>query len=51
MTNPQLTAAIFLSCSIEDEQRRFVQEAERLAERVRRGRRSEQDHVIRVAKV
>ncbi|MET7584671.1 hypothetical protein [Streptomyces microflavus] len=32
MSNPQLTTASFLSRSIEDEQRRFAQEAERLAE-------------------
>ncbi|MFI1576279.1 hypothetical protein ACH4VQ_36415 [Streptomyces anulatus] len=36
MTNPQLTAASFLSRSIEDEQRRFAQEAERLAEQAAR---------------
>ncbi|MFJ8768994.1 hypothetical protein [Streptomyces clavifer] len=32
MPNPQLTTARFLSRSIEDEQRRFTQEADRLAE-------------------
>lgn len=31
MPNPQLTAASFMSRSIQDEQRRFAQEAERLA--------------------
>ncbi|MEV5283389.1 hypothetical protein ACFYMW_35680 [Streptomyces sp. NPDC006692] len=36
MTNPQLTAASFLSRSIEDEQRRFAQEAQRLAEQAAR---------------
>ncbi|MFD7973943.1 hypothetical protein [Streptomyces clavifer] len=32
MPNPQLTTARFLSRSIEDEQRRFTHEADRLAE-------------------
>lgn len=36
MPNPQLTAASFLSRSIEDEQRRFTQEAEHLAEQATR---------------
>ncbi|GGZ83598.1 hypothetical protein [Streptomyces rubiginosohelvolus] len=36
MANPQLTAASFMSRSIEDEQRRFAQEAERLAEQAAR---------------
>ncbi|MEV8455465.1 hypothetical protein AB0467_34580 [Streptomyces sp. NPDC052095] len=36
MPSPQLTAASFLSRSIEDEQRRFTQEAERLAEQATR---------------
>ncbi|WP_331728931.1 hypothetical protein OG693_39040 (plasmid) [Streptomyces sp. NBC_01259] len=36
MANPQLTAASFLSRSIEDEQRRFTQEAELLAEHAAR---------------
>ncbi|MEU2578868.1 hypothetical protein ACIP3B_36535 [Streptomyces anulatus] len=36
MTNPQLTAASFLSRSIDDEQRRFTQQAERLAEQAAR---------------
>ncbi|QYA98734.1 hypothetical protein KZO11_36765 [Streptomyces anulatus] len=36
MSNSQLTAASFLTRSIEDEQRRFTQEAERLAEQAAR---------------
>lgn len=36
MTNPQLTAASFLARSIESDQQRFIQEAERLAEQAAR---------------
>lgn len=36
MANPPMTAASFLSRSIQDEQRRFVQEAELLAEHAAR---------------